>query len=287
MFLKICFRSLAICGTDKSRNHTQRAHILVAITLNSVGLAPTDLRVIVYGYARICTSAFNGTNYFSRMYVEMAYVRRYKKRAPMRKRTGRSYMARRKTYIRRKAKVNHLTTQRWLQFIVFNGNDTIPNGGVGQFFKLSDLPNSSEFTALFDQYMIAGVKYRFVSRINPDFNSTSSVKGVYPVIKWVHDHDDANAPSAREDLQQYPGCREFNFSSDKNCTRWMYLKPAIANEVFGTTLTTAYQPKWRQWCDNAYPGIQHYGLKMFVDSCYAGQTIYLECKYVLKLKGVV
>lgn len=205
----------------------------------------------------------------------------------MRKRTRRTYINRRKAIIRRKAKVNHLTTQRFNSNQVATGSDTIPGNGGGFFFKLSDLYNYNEFTALFDQYMIVGIKYRFVMKINPDFNTTSTYKGIYPVLKWVHDHDDSSAPSSANDLVQYPQMREFNFSTDKNCTRWMYLKPAIANEVFGTALATAYQPKWRQWCDNAYPGIQHYGLKWYYDNLFAGQSLTLECKYVLKFKGVV
>lgn len=186
-----------------------------------------------------------------------------------------------------KVKHNYLCTKRYLANTVATGNDTIPGNGGGYFFKLTDLTNYTEFTSLFDQYMIVGIQYRFVMRLNPDFNTTSSFKGVYPIIRWVHDHDDSSAPGNASELYQYPYMKEFNFSTDKNVTRWFYLKPALANEVFGTALATAYAPKWRQWCDNAYPGIQHYGLRWYYDNLYAGQTLTLECKYILKFKGVV
>lgn len=213
----------------------------------------------------------------------MVYVRR---KRSMRKRTRKAPTYRRRTY-RKKAKVNTLMTRRYQLFQIVTGNDLVPSVGGGQFFKLNDLTNSSEFTNLFDQYQIVGIQYRFVSRINPDFATTVGNRGIYPVLRWVHDHDDVSSPGSASELYQYPAMREFNFTSDKNCTRWMYLKPALANEVFGTVVQTAYAPKWRQWCDCNYAGIQHYGIKYYADNCYAGQSIYLEAKYVLKFRGVM
>lgn len=213
--------------------------------------------------------------------IKMPYVRK----RSMRKRTRKT--TRKFNITRKKAKVNTLTTKRYQLFQVVTGNDLISSTGGGQFFKLNDLTNSSEFTNLFDQYMITGIQYRFVTRINPDIVTTVTNRGVYPVLRWVHDHDDVTSPSSATELYQYPAMREFNFTSDKNCTRWMYLKPALANEVFGTVVQTAYAPKWRQWCDCNYAGIQHYGIKYYADNCYSGQSIYLECKYILKFRGVM
>lgn len=193
--------------------------------------------------------------------------------------------------IRRSAKINYLTIQRWVSFQLGTGSDAVTSFSNGNLFKLSDLPNHTEFTSLFDQYMIAGIKYRFLIRTDPNSTGaaivTAANRGVYPVLMWVHDHDDSSAPANKAELQQYSQCREMVFSGERPHTRWFYLKPAIANEVFGTGITVAYQPKWRQYLDNAYPGIAHYGLRWNIDNFFAGQQLFLECKYVLKLKGVV
>lgn len=182
---------------------------------------------------------------------------------------------------------NTLTTKRWNSFISLTGSDTNPSPVNGHFFRLNDLAQFSDFTNLFEQYMIVGIQYRWTLKINPDFVTTAANRGLYPYIKWAHDHDDASTTPTLNDIVQYPKMQEFIFSPDKPHSRWYYLKPAVANSVYGTAVTTAYAPAWRVWCDNAYPGIQHYGIKVVGDQIYTGQQVFLECRYIIKLKGVV
>lgn len=207
------------------------------------------------------------------------------------KKTYRKKKTYKKRFIKKKRlavnKPNELTTKRWVSKLALSGNDLISSNGGAAIFTLNDVPNTTEFTNLFDQYMITSIQYRFVIKVDPDYVTTVTNRGLYPFLKWVHDHDDATGPNNSNILEQYPRMQEFVFSSDRPCTRWYYLKPAVANEVFGTVVQTAYAPKWRQWCDNAYPGIQHYGIKYWADQIYAGQQIYLECRYNMKFRGVV
>lgn len=211
----------------------------------------------------------------------------------------RTYNKKKKFYKKRKyiirrvprvvRKMNFLTTKRWASFTALTGNDLIPQQVAGLFFKLNDLNNSTDFTNLFDQYMIAGIQYRWSLKIDPSFVTTSTNRGLFPYLKWAHDHDDVTVNSATlpGEIVQYPKMQEFIFSSDRPNTKWYYLKPAVANSVYGTLVTTAYAPAWRVWCDNQYPGIQHYGIKAVADQLYAGQQIFLECRYIVKLRGVV
>lgn len=186
-------------------------------------------------------------------------------------------------------KMHALTTKRWCSYIALTGNDVSPTQANGIFFKLNDLADYTNFTNLFDQYMIAGIQYRFTLKVDPSFVTTTTNRGLYPYLKWAHDHDDVTVNSATlpTEIVQYPKMQEFIFSGDRPNTKWYYLKPAVANSVYGTLVTTAYAPAWRVWCDNQYPGIQHYGIKVLADQLYAGQQIFLETRYVLKLRGVV
>lgn len=215
----------------------------------------------------------------------MPYVRRSKKRTTMRRYRKRFNIAR-KVNIRRNAKVNHLLTRRFNNTVFYAGSDINPQGGVAKSFALSDLTNYTEFTALFDQYQITGIQYRFVITINPDFVTNTAYRGIYPLIRWVHDHDDASAPATEALVVQYPKMHEFNFAPDKNVTRWFYLKPAIASQAYGSVFS-GYSAKWRQFLDSGYPGTPHYGIKAYCTNVFAGMTINLETRYVLKFKSVI
>lgn len=217
----------------------------------------------------------------------MAYGKRtYKKRSTMRK-SRRRFNITRKAYIRRNAKVNHLMTQRFVQKAILTGSDVVSSGSASYTFQLNDLPSSSEFTSLFDQYQIVGIKYRWVVTQDPSTNSqtAASRQGAFPYIKWVHDHDDS-AGATEQQLQQYPRMREFWFSESSKVTRWHYLKPAVATQAYGT-LSNGYVAKWRQYLDCGYPGTPHYGIKAYYNVLNTGVNILMECKYVLKFKSVI
>lgn len=217
----------------------------------------------------------------------MPLTRKYKKRTT--RRTRRRFNITRKAYIRRNAKVNHLSTKR---FIVgkygANGSDTLSSLSVSQTFALNDLPGHTEFQALFDQYQIKGVQYRFRIQRDPSVNSSTAVanQGIFPRVYWAHDHDDSGSSFTLADIVQYPRMREISFTANRDCTRWMYLKPAVAAQMFGTVYT-GYSAKWRQWLDCAYPGTPHYGLKFHFANLYSGMQLYLDCKYILKFKSVI
>lgn len=204
-----------------------------------------------------------------------ASTSRYKRRRIMKK----------KNYQR--VAMNALTTKRFCFGGDNGGSDAIPSAGGAKFFTLSDLPNHTEFTALFDQYMLVGVSYRWVIIKDPAKVQTAANQGSYPRIMWVHDHDSAQTPTSFAELQQYPKCQEFYFTTDKQCTPWYYVKTAVAIQMYQGIATSAYGSKWKQWIDSTYPGTQHYGLRYFYAENYTAQAIRLECKYHLKFKSVV
>lgn len=123
----------------------------------------------------------------------MAYVRKRGRKKTMR-RSRRRYNLVRKAMVG--PKVNTLTTKRWANYTALTGNDAIPQQVTGLFFKLNDLSGSADFTNLFDQYMIKAIQYRWTLKINPDLVTTTANRGLYPYLKWVHDHDDVTVNSA-------------------------------------------------------------------------------------------
>lgn len=219
----------------------------------------------------------------------MAYGKRtYKKRSTMRK-SRRRFNISRKTYIRKNTRVNHLTCKRYTEaYVGINGNDFVNSGTGSATFQLNALTNYAEFTALFDQYQIMGVQYRWRVQRDPSVNSStaSATQGIYPRLFWVHDHDDSSTPANQNVLFQYPRMREISFTDNKDTTKWYYLKPAVATQIYGP-VNVGYSAKWRAWLDSNYPGTPHYGIKYAYNSLNSGMQLYMDCKFVLKFKTVI
>lgn len=167
------------------------------------------------------------------------------------------------------------------------GSDTVSSGGIGKYFALSDVPGYGEFQALFDQYQIVGISYRWVCVRSPESVTTAANKGIYPRVLWAHDHDSAQTPVSFNEIQQYPKAREMYFTADKSCTRWYYVKTAVASMVYQGVTASAYTAKWKAWIDSTYPNTQHYGIRAFYSELYAGNTMRLECRYHMKFKSVI
>lgn len=101
---------------------------------------------------------------------------------------------------------------------------------VGGVFvnSLSDVVNSAEFTTLFDQYRIAGIKIR----ISPMINVNSAVTGneIIPEM-WVHrDMDDVAVPTSQNDMRQYQDTKIFRLNRTIN----LYCKPRALIAQDGT-----------------------------------------------------
>lgn len=228
-------------------------------------------------------SAFKGyIPFFLYRYNTMAYVR--KPRAKRTRTTRRFNM--RKPVVRRKQKSQFLKCRRFVYKLTLAGNDTLSTGSGAVTFSLSDVPNAGEFTGLFDQWCLTGVMYRWVIKRDPNAANTATYKGLYPRVCWVHDHDSAQSTSTLNDLQQFNRMSEMYFGDSKMNSKWNYLKPACANSVYNGVYN-GYSALWRRWLDSAYPAVPHYGIRYYYDALYAGISIELECKYLLKFKTLI
>lgn len=138
--------------------------------------------------------------------------------------------------------------------------------GYGFSFSLNQLPNASEFTALFDQYKIISIKYRFKLRADP-----GSGTGTYPTLFYRRDHDDDNNPVSIDELEQSNLTRHVVLRPNS----WVKIgvKPSILQAGLTQTGTTMVFPKYNTWIDCSYPDVKHYGLKTWIDILPNNQSV--------------
>ena len=142
---------------------------------------------------------------------------------------------------------------------------TITPVSKGFSFQLSDLPNVSEYTSLFDQYKITGIKLRIVPRTSMTtqgvVTGTTAMVGYGQVVTAL-DFDDAANPIAKDTLLEY-GSAKYT-ASNKIHTR--YFKPKVLNAVWVNIASTGYAAVKAPWIDQANNNLPHYGLKMWIDA---------------------
>lgn len=135
--------------------------------------------------------------------------------------------------------------------------NAVATESTGSFtFKLSDVPNVTEFTSLFDKYRITGIRAEWIPRTNvlAINNLSSSLTSIPPLITVV-DYDDATAQSYNE-LFQYENAKVHNeFKPFK-----LYFKPMVAVATYQGTFT-GYGSSRKMWLDCASDDIEYYSLK--------------------------
>lgn len=148
----------------------------------------------------------------------------------------------------------------------------------GVQFTLNDVPNATEFTNLYDMYCIKAVKYTLIPRAS----ETDTTQQVNPNIGSVIDYDDAGAPGSIDVMTQYQ-----NFKLTRgNKIHSRYFKPAVAQEVYGTSLLTGYSAKKNVWldCDNIV--VPHYAFKGFIQQTSVAVSFDVKIDYYLAFKNV-
>lgn len=218
-------------------------------------------------------------------------VRVYKKKRTVKKTS--TYRRRRPFNLTRRKRTKFFRVTRWSNNEVSNNvHLTIQGSAAGNNigstnFRFSHAAGSGELRALFDNYCLRKVTYRWCLGRNPDYTTTASKPGVFPRLTWVHDFNDAN-PIDRSTMLQHPKMREHWFTESSQKTRWYTLKPASLVAMYETGLTTAYKPAWGQFVDTNDVDMTHYGIKYCYNELYEGNgmNIYLEAKLTFDCKGI-
>lgn len=145
--------------------------------------------------------------------------------------------------------------------------------------NLAQLPSSTDFTAMFDQYKISGVAIKIIPRFNV---LAATANGSSQILTCV-DYD-ANGPSTLSAIQQYQSMKLTRGTSIHR----RYIKPAILVQAYQGVTSTGYLPKWNTWIDANDNAVPHYGLYGVVPAAAGGSqitydleaTFYVQCKYV-------
>lgn len=157
---------------------------------------------------------------------------------------------------------------------VVTGAITEQTGGFN--FSLSDLPNSAEFTALYDMYKINAVKIQFIPQ-QTVANSISSLNSAsnYARFFTAIDYNDSTAPTGGVDeLREYQTAKYTNLY--RKHKRYIY-KPKILD---GSSTSRS------NWVSTTSPGTNWYGIKYAVEATGNTMTYGVEVKYYLSFKNV-
>lgn len=146
-------------------------------------------------------------------------------------------------------------------------------------YKFEDLKGYTDFTGLYDRYMITCVVHKFRLVSNPDAtwklnNPTvdSNVNGAttyvnstnwYPKLWLCPDYDDAVA-EAIDSLQERAKTKCIILRPNQHYKH--VVRPAVTVQTYRTALSAGYAPKWNQWIDAAQTDVPHYGLKCVIDT---------------------
>lgn len=149
-------------------------------------------------------------------------------------------------------------------------------------FRLSDIPNYTEFTNLYDQYRITGVSVKFFPQ--QDSANTGISNATTAIIHTAADYNDATAITTEQDILQYQTLRTHRFDTIFH----YYLKPRVATAIYNNVATTGYAQSGHPWIDVSSPSAPFYGLKVVVPTVSASSlsgwrlyaTFYIECRDV-------
>lgn len=146
-----------------------------------------------------------------------------------------------------------------LQMAFSLANFRIYAGGVTT--TTTALPNSSEFTALFDYYCIDRVDVTIMySHSN---SQMSNANYAVPIFYLVEDYDSAEATTLRN-IQQYPAVTTHYMSENGGHVIRKTLRPRpLLVGLDGSTQVP--QISGPTWIDTGTPDTLHYGLKLVWD----------------------
>jgi len=168
--------------------------------------------------------------------------------------------------------------KRTLQWGIPSNTTTNLQYGARAFF-LSDLPVSSDFVNLFDQYRIVSVDMHMCPRVSANLPTSGNS---YSVFHYALDYTDVTAPTSNEELYQMSSCKRVNCNGSKDFH--IKLKPQAAETYWSGLTASGYgAAKEGAWINTSSPSVQHYGVKYAWNCNYATQidvyiTFQLEFK---------
>lgn len=209
----------------------------------------------------------------------MPYRRNYRKRPTLRRR--RRYTRRRtmrRPLTQRALKVHHFKRTFALDYITSAAGSDV----LGAYsFTLSQLPNYTEFTNLYDQYRINKILIKFVPNVN---SADVAAAATIAQFNTVLDFNDATPLGSLNACFEYGNWR----MSRGTQIHTRIFRPSTLDATSTSGAITATNPTWRQWISTANSDVPHFGLKYCAEPTAGNSdidwrpyvTMYLSCKSV-------
>jgi len=176
-------------------------------------------------------------------------------------------------------------------FVAPGGSNATSDAMFAMFFTLGDIPQSSTWTALFDQYRITEISVSFIPNHYQAYGVTAATEiGGPPALQFWYavDLDDANVVSPLTSLMEYESVRCHTFTGTRPMTvSW---KPRIATAAYAGLPFTSYANTANAWVDCSSPGVQYYGLKYgfpcLLNTSSSLPALSIVCTYTIEFKSV-
>jgi hypothetical protein len=164
-------------------------------------------------------------------------------------------------------------------------------GGAMQF-RITDVPNYTDFTNLFDQYRIDQVDIEISNIFNTASVGNTLAGTVMPSIMYAPDFDDAVIPTTAASLMDRQRAKQWTFRGSGNPLRFS-VKPRLANLTYrtgGTTVGYTVAPD-STWINQSFTDVPYYGCKIWFSDLFqqssqpTGQThLRVKMRYHISCK---
>lgn len=150
--------------------------------------------------------------------------------------------------------------------------------------SLSGVPNSTDFTNLFDQYRITYVVIKFWLRIDPSAQSAAGAS--YPKLYWCRDRNSTVLLSQSE-MRERGDTKVVVMNPNRPVV--MKIKPNLLTQQLYTAVgTSSYTPVYNAWIDRASPSAFYYGTLWNIDDLTnTNYRVDIESTYYIQCKNTV
>lgn len=178
--------------------------------------------------------------------------------------------------------------KRTTQYSVLGVSGSTGTAPIQYLFQLDDLPGSTEFSNLYDQYKISAIKIKFVPTrsVNAvEFPVSVGRQAVMPFLHTCIDYDQDSGPGSLQGFFQYQNHKMTRGSK----THSRYFKPR-----FQDSLTSSNIRPTRGWISTANTDVLHFSLYAMIEAPgpsdpnfeYIVQSYNVYATYYLAMKCV-
>lgn len=144
-------------------------------------------------------------------------------------------------------------------------------------FALTDLPDYTKYTTLFQQYALTYIKMTVI----PSADSNTSPGQTSSMVYYAVDYDDAVAPTQDQMLSKQGVRMKYTLRPFT-----IKLRPRVLGMVYESGGTTGYSPRRHTWLTTNDSTVPHYGVKMWFSTPAANMVFRVHATYYLKFKGI-